>query len=175
MNGVYSDIDGRFSLTLTDTLNSIEVNLVGYEPIHYNHYREIPALIALQAKPNLLAEISIRPGINPAERIIQRAINNKSANDPEGSVAFTYKSYNKLIFGASIDSTLLRDTAALAADTSAKKAADFFNRQHLFMMESITERKFLPPNHSEESVLANRVSGHVCNYSPEYTCRVCRR
>ena len=159
VNGVYSDIDGRFSLSLTDTLNSIEVNLVGYEPLHYNHYREIPALISLQAKPNLLAEISIRPGINPAERIIQRAINNKSANDPEGSVAFTYKSYNKLIFGASIDSTLLRDTAALAADTSAKKAADFFNRQHLFMMESITERKFLPPNHSEESVLANRVSG----------------
>lgn len=159
VNGVYTDIDGRFTLALTDTSTAIQINLVGYEPIHYDRYGLVPVLISLSPKPNVLSEITIRPGINPAERIIRKAIENKAFNNPEGRNSFTYNSYNKLIVGASIDSTLLHDTIQLKLDTNARNAIKFFNEQHLFMMESITERKYSPPSRSEETILANRVSG----------------
>ena len=159
VNGVYSDIDGRFTLALTDSMSAIQISLVGYESLHFESYLIVPALIPLAPKSNVLAEITIRPGVNPAERIIQRAIDNKAFNNPEGNTAFTYNSYNKLIFGASIDSTLLGDSLPSSLDTNMRDAIQFFKQQHLFMMESVTERKYAPPGHSEETILANRVSG----------------
>lgn len=159
VNGVYSDIDGRFELILIDSLNALEINLVGYEPLRVKNYRELVSPIALTSAKNILSEITIRPGLNPAERIIQLAIDHKESNDPEGSTAFTYSGYNKLIFGAAIDSTLLMDTLPSDLDTNTLSAINFLKQQHLFLMESVTERKFLPPNHSEETIIANRVSG----------------
>jgi hypothetical protein len=159
VNGVYSDIDGRYEILLTDTANAIQINLVGYESLYFARYTSVPAVISLTQQPTVLAEITIRPGINPAERIIQKAIDNKDFNNPEGNTPFTYNSYNKLIFGAVIDSTFLRDTLPSTLDTNARNAINFFKQQHLFMMESVTERKFHPPGHNEETILANRVSG----------------
>jgi len=158
-NGVYSDIDGRFEMILTDSLRAIEINLIGYQPLHFNRYTEMPRIIRLTPAENLLQEITIRPGINPAERIMQLAIERKAINNPEGNSAFTYNSYNKLIFGAAIDSTLLSDSAPSSIDSNAIEAAQFLKKQHLFLMESITERRYCPPNHTEETVIANRVSG----------------
>jgi hypothetical protein len=159
VNGVYTDIDGRFEILLTDTTSAIQINLVGYESLYFDRYTSVPAIISLNQKTNVLSEITIRPGINPAERIIQKAIDNKEFNNPEGNLAFTYNSYNKLIVGAAIDSTLLGDTLPSTLDTNARDAINFFKQQHLFMMESVTERKYAPPSHSEETILANRVSG----------------
>jgi hypothetical protein len=159
VNGVYTDIDGKFKLVLTDSTSTIQINLVGYESQLFKHNTEVPTVISLVQKPTVLSEITIRPGINPAERIIQKAIDNKELNNPEGSTPFTYNSYNKLIFGAAIDSTLLGDTLPSHLDTNSREAIQFFKQQHLFMMESITERKYAPPGHSQETVLANRVSG----------------
>jgi hypothetical protein len=159
VNGVYTDIDGRFSLNLTDTTSAIQINLIGYESVRFERYTFIPSVIALLPRAHVLTEITIRPGINPAERIIQKAIANKALNNPESGTSFTYNSYNKLVVGASIDSTLLRDTLSLTLDTNARDAINFFKQRHLFMMESITERKYAPPSHSEETILANRVSG----------------
>jgi hypothetical protein len=159
VNGIYTDIDGRFELVMTDTTSAIQVNLVGFESLQFDRYTQVPSIISLTQKQNVLAEITIRPGINPAERIIRKAIDNKELNNPEGNSPFTYNSYNKLIIGASIDSTLLADTLPSTLDTNTRDAIKFFKQQHLFMMESITERKYAPPAHSEETILANRVSG----------------
>jgi hypothetical protein len=159
VNGVYTDIDGRFEIIISDSTNAIQVNLVGYESLHFDSYSQVPAIISLSQKQHTLSEITIRPGANPAERIIQKAIDNKSLNNPEGNTSFKYNSYNKLIFGAAIDSTLLNDTLPSTLDTNTRDAIKFFKQQHLFMMESVTERKYAPPSHSEETILANRVSG----------------
>ena len=159
VNGVYTDIDGRFEIVMTDSIHAIQVNLVGYESLHFDSYAQVPAIISLSQKQHTLSEITIRPGANPAERIIQKAIDNKSLNNPEGNTSFRYNSYNKLIFGAAIDSTLLSDTLPSTLDTNTRDAIKFFKQQHLFMMESVTERKYAPPSRSEETILANRVSG----------------
>ncbi|HXD94171.1 MAG TPA: DUF5686 family protein, partial [Bacteroidia bacterium] len=45
------------------------------------------------------------------------------------------------------------------ADTSLSGIDKFFKNQHLFLIESITQREFLRPDKSHETVLASKVSG----------------
>lgn len=159
-NGTYSDIDGYFQLIPEDTLSLFVFNLVGYQSLELKYNGNAPMSITMIEKENLLNEVVIRPGENPAERIIRKAIENKKINNPESDTPFTYDSYNKLVFGGQLDSTVVNDTARFATlDSTQKQAYDFFGQQHLFLMESVSKRKFYPPNHSEETVIANRVSG----------------
>jgi len=160
LNATYSDIDGMFEITLLDPQHALHFNLIGYEARTVNADQLNEGPIKLKPNENLLTEITILPGVNPAERIIRKAIENKRKNNPESDLAFTYDSYNILAFGAEIDSSLFQDTARFnRLSNDEKEAQTFLNQQYLFLMESITQRKFLPPNHSEETIIANRVSG----------------
>ncbi len=159
-NGTYSDIDGYFNLILEDSTSLIIFNLVGYQPMEMKFSTEEKMMISMVEKENVLNEVTIRPGVNPAERIIRKAIENKKQNNPESDTPFTYDSYNKLVFGGELDSTIVNDTSKFAdLDSIQKQAYDFFGQQYLFLMESVSRRKFYPPDKSEETVIANRVSG----------------
>jgi hypothetical protein len=159
-NGSYSDIDGRFQISLQNRNTLLSFNYVGYALYNVTWNGENPWIVYLKRNQETTAEVVIRPGVNPAERIIRKAIENKKKNDPESDIAFTYDSYNKLYFTADIDSTIWTDTTAIALmDSSKRGTLDFFNQQYLFLVESISKRKFFPPNRSEETIIANRVSG----------------
>lgn len=158
-NGGFSDIDGNFSIQVSTSNAPVLFRAVGYRPIELN-YAMINGTIRLYPDQVSLNEVVIRPGINPAERIIRAAIANKAINHPEKAGAFTYESYNRLAFGAQLDSNLVHHPDSLALkDTSTQKMYDFFDKQYLFLLETVSQRKFLPPNHSEETIIANRVSG----------------
>lgn len=159
-NGTYSDIDGYFSLILEDSTATIILNLVGYQSLELKYISDEKMMLSMMEKENLLNEVTIRPGVNPAERIIKKAIENKKQNNPESDTPFTYDSYNKLVFGGELDSTIVNDTTKFAElDSMQKDAYHFFGQQYLFLMESVSHRKFYPPDKSEETVIANRVSG----------------
>ncbi len=159
-NGSYSDIDGRFQMSLQNQNTALSFSYVGYATYTAPWNGETPWIVYLKRNQETTAEVVIRPGVNPAERIIRKAIANKDKNNPESDIAFTYDSYNKLYFTADIDSTIWADTSAIAAmDSSKKNTLDFFNQQYLFLVESISKRKFFPPDRSEETIIANRVSG----------------
>lgn len=159
-NGIYSDIEGYFRLNLQSQNNPLVFHYVGYEDREIKWSEQQDWKIQLVSKANLLGEVVVLPGVNPAERIIRKAIENKKINNPESDTPFTYDSYNKLVFGMSLDTAILADTAKRAAmDTTKQQVYNFFEQQYLFMMESVTKRKFYPPDHSEETIIANRVSG----------------
>lgn len=159
-NGIYSDIEGFFRLKLSSEESTLVFRYVGYEEKEIKWSASQDWNIQLREKTNLLMEVVIRPGVNPAERIIRKAIENKKINNPESDTPFTYESYNKLVFGMSLDTAILADTAKRAAlDTTQQELYKFFEEQYLFLMESVTKRKFYPPDHSEETIIANRVSG----------------
>lgn len=160
VNGTYSDIDGKFSLSITDSASVILFNYVGYLQSTLVWDGSPDWQVSLKKDEITLGEVTIRPGVNPAERIINAAIANKKRNNPEGDIAFTYDSYNKLVFTGKLDTIVMNDPSKYAGlDTNSREAYDFFNSQYLFMMESVSQRKFMPPNHSEETIIANRVSG----------------
>jgi hypothetical protein len=158
--GTYSDIDGKFSLTIPGK-ETLVFNYIGYETMRREFSTSQSELtIAMKRKSVLLNEVVIRPGVNPAERIIKLAIKNKDKNDPEGEETFSYDSYNKLIFTAELDTAMYNDPVKYnSLDSTNKEMVDFLKEQHIFLMESASQRKFMPPNRSEETIVASRVSG----------------
>jgi hypothetical protein len=160
VNGTYSDIDGIYNLVLSKTDCDITFHIVGYDNQTIRWQGETALDVQLVPKDNLLSEVTIRPDVNPAERIIRKCIENKKKNNPESDIAFTYDSYNKLVFGGVIDSSVMANKEKFAQlDSNSQNAYNFLNSQYLFLMESATTRKFFPPDKSEETIIANRVSG----------------
>lgn len=157
-NGTYSDIDGFFELKSLSPSAKIAFHYVGYEVKQFEWDGSQELIVKLRPVQKELAEVVIRAGENPAERIIRQAIENKDENNPERSFGFKYESYNKLYFDLLPD-TLSPSWDSLQTDTSVMKDVDFLKSMHLFLIESVSERKFLPPNNSEEKIVASRVSG----------------
>ncbi len=161
--GVYSDIDGAFIINLAQEGDLLLCSYVGYETkeiLVQPNQQTKPLVVELMPVAVELTEAVVLAGENPAHRIIRRAIANKEANNPETSCSFIYDSYNKFIVTALLDTAIYANPDAVSAlDTSDQELVAFFDEQHLLLMESVSERKFIPPGKSTENVKASRVSG----------------
>lgn len=163
-NGTYSDIDGKFELSVAalQGAEKLRFTFVGYEAkwVPLSEVEDGYLRVKLEPKPVELGEAIILPGVNPAERIVRNAIDAKSKSDPERNSSFTYDAYNKLILTALLDSTYIGHPEKVAAlDSSDQEMIQFFEEQHLLMMESISERRFLSRGKETEIVKASKVSG----------------
>lgn len=159
-NGTYSDIDGYFTIHLQNNTSRLLISCMGFKTVSLAVDGPSPLLIQLEPLAISIKEVVIVPGENPAEIIMRRVIKNKDKNDPEKAVAFTYDSYNKLVFAGIKDT--LKNASVLSTntlDTLSRAKKDFFEDKHLFLLESATHRKHLPPGKDEETILATRVSG----------------
>jgi len=143
-----SDIDGKFSfITNTDTTGII-CSYVGYTTkVHtIDKKKKESYTIVLETSQYTLDEVIVNKAINPADEIMKKVILNKKRNNPENLKSFKYSSYNKIIY----------DYKAIENDKkSERKPRD----SHLFIMESVTEKKFVKPDLSQEVVIATKVSG----------------
>ncbi len=168
--GIVSGIDGSFEIKNRGIIEFLEFSYVGY------HGKLIPSedirgrniRVELEQTSYKIEEVIITPGINPAHRIIHEVLHNRKRNDPEELNSFSYNSYNKFLLTANKDSLseikaaydLGKDSLPQTkADSSIVDLLDFFDKQHLFIMESVSERKFLHPGRNKELILASRVSG----------------
>jgi hypothetical protein len=163
--GTSTNIDGEFTLKLQKIPDHIEISYLGYyskivTPGHWQGKKKL--VVPLEPKSFDLEEVVIRPGYNPANRIIQKVVANKDRNNPENLGSFSYKSYNKMVFTLDTNELVMdekprEDTAK--ADSAIIRMRKFMDEQHLFLMESISKRKYLSPDKNKEQVLASRVSG----------------
>jgi len=65
-----------------------------------------------------------------------------------------------MYFTGQVDSGLVNNPDKIAKlDTSDQKAIEWLENHHIFMMESVTERKYKLPDKNYEKVIASRVSG----------------
>jgi len=171
--GVISDINGNFKFTSEVAIKKINVNYLGYQDstIDVNS----SDFIIIKLKPSLenLDEVVITNGENPALRIIRKVIANRDKNNPLKKGGFQYTSYSKSI----IDSKELQKEADSTRNAYLEMidkgeldiendSLDSFEKTlikkgtfHIAVLESVTQRKFLPPDLSEEKVIASRVSG----------------
>ena len=157
--GGTTDIDGKFNLSAPAEIKLLTFSYVGYEKKVINPDDTHPPLkVRLKRMPVALPEYTVFPEKNPAHRIIVNAVRSKSLNDPEKMEAFSYTSYDKMIFTIDTDSLLTHETLDSLPEDSAGLRA-FLRDQHFFLMETVSERKFKAPDRNFERVLANRVSG----------------
>ena len=190
--GAISDIDGKWNIKGVNSSDSLVFSIVGYRPLKTTvagFLQKYPNGNVLISKTSYnLKEVTVRPGINPAHRIIQKALDNKKKNNWERIPQWTYRTYSRFhvtrdrldsiqaslekekhekkegnSISINIGAGKPRDTtkAGRHADSlRAQNSSDsFFNTQHLFMIETVTEKKFKYPDKVKEVVLAAKTSG----------------
>lgn len=176
-NAAQTNIDGAFLLPSISKIFFLKFTYVGYEPVMIG-LDEIksgkPITVKMKKSIVNLNEVTVFPGENPAHRIIKKVIENRDKNNPEKMLSFTYTSYNKMFFTFNIDDLKKTDSIIkivdsvnvksdtlkkLNADSSYIKAKKFLDSQHLFLMESVSDRKFIYPDKNKEKVIASKVSG----------------
>jgi hypothetical protein len=168
-----SDLEGRFSIS-GPVPSALVFRYVGFETLRLEgdylrrHAPELPDIV-LKGSDLSLPEAVIRPGVNPAERLIRLAIENRKGNNPEWYPFFTCNTYNKINFDFVPNRAVFNKKIANkdSSKEHIQEQIENFNRiennsktQHLFFMESVTERRFLFPSQNQEKVLLNRVSGY---------------
>lgn len=161
--GTVSDIDGFFNINISVNIKTVSFSCIGYESFVYEVKKpeDLNPLkrfltIRLKEREGKVEEIVVDAGENPANIIIRKASQQRNRHNPERLKSFRYKSYNKFFLTlGEVSDSLKGDNA----DSLTLKKARYFDGHHLFLSESISERKFLSPNYNKELVVANRVSG----------------
>ncbi len=158
--GTTTGIDGNFKIRTTEPIHTLQLSYVGYQPLKLDVTGKNYIEIELKKTNYELMEFKVLPGENPAHRIVKKLVDNRKKHNPEKSLNFKYESYSKMYFTGQVDSVLLANPDSIAKlDTSDQKAIEWLEEYHIFMMESVTERKYKLPDKSYEKVLASRVSG----------------
>ncbi len=95
--GTVTDFDGNYSIKTSTPKDSIYVSLIGYKSKAKKVEKGKTQVINFQLSPEALnlSTIEIRPGINPALRIIRNAQLNKTKYDRDNLTAIQYVSYTK--------------------------------------------------------------------------------
>ncbi len=156
--GSTTDIDGKFSFRSPDIINHLSLSYVGYESTRYEiDKKNKDLLIRMKKVEYKLPEYVVFPTENPAHRIVNNAITYREYNDPEKLPGFSYTSYDKMIFTFELDSIPMVDS--IEVDTTNNEFREFLDKHHIFIMESISERKFMYPDKNNEKVIATKVAG----------------
>jgi hypothetical protein len=96
--GTTTNFDGFYTLKTTGQADSIAASYIGYETAAKKVVPGVRQTIHFQLEEaaNFLPEAIVRPGVNPAIRIIKAAQNRRSVNDYEKLDAIQYESYTKI-------------------------------------------------------------------------------
>ncbi len=116
LQGNTTDIDGKFRLHSFQPISSLRLSYVGYYSKSF--YIKDPTsflTIPLRNKKTEIGEVYVKPGENPANRIIQQVIESRKINNPEKQHSFSYNSYNKFLVTAVKQSE--KDTNIFITDT----------------------------------------------------------
>jgi len=148
--GTQTDTLGRFSLLLSDTLQSLAFTSLGYESKVISAYQATG--VRLRAQSQLLDEVVIR-NQNPALDLIRRVIAQKAINDPQKKKSFQYRAYTKSVVKADGEVDDSTQTKYLNKYKARLKEGEFF------VNESCVHRAYVAPDLSREYVEASRTSG----------------
>lgn len=169
--GMTTNMEGEFSIPSGGNISTLRFSCVGYLPGSYKikpQDQGSPLEIKLVPTSYKIDEVKIYPGINPAHGIIQKVYENRELNNPEKMQSFSYTAYNKFYITLDLDSLMDIDSIPIPdfspplfpkPDSNFYKIRDLIQKQHLFLLESVSEREYLFPDFNHEKVVASRVSG----------------
>lgn len=171
--GTYTNIKGKFTIEVPQNKVVLVFSSIGYAKREIAVEKSTNLEVALEPLALSLEETIVLPGENPADIIMRKVVDNRNLHNPEKLKTFAYKSYNKFVVNINkrglknfnSDSVDLNDSAAVAKrDAKLRNKEKTFedtllNEMNLFLMESVTEKKFKRPKKYKETVLASRISG----------------
>ncbi len=165
-HGTISDINGRFSISTSIAVKTLNIQCLGYKNITYTvATTSKPLTIYMEETAKQLPEVVIKPGINPADRIVQAVIDNRKTNNFKNLDSYKYISHNRGAIEVTFDCSeaeAQKIKERLRKDTTENLATDaieFMDSTYLFFTESINEYKYRKPEKVSETVLGSRTSG----------------
>ncbi|MEZ5173969.1 MAG: DUF5686 family protein [Bacteroidia bacterium] len=152
-----SDIDGNFSISPGKLPAVLVFSYLGYEKFSLRLDESKNNLnVQLHKSSYELKEVEIKAGENPANRIIRKTWQTRAEHDAEALPFYTCSTYNKLILTGKKDSLYKAQSEEDKQD--AREADSLFEKQHLFMVESVNKR-YKRGDKVKEEVLGSLVSG----------------
>ncbi len=153
--GTISDLNGKFKVSLAELKNPIIFSCVGYEKRVTDIVSLLEsAIIELQPLVVELKDINIYPGKNPALTMMERVVENRRNHNPDFSTNYSCILYHKLTFKFE-----LPDNADMSKDPALIKVKRFSDKSDLLLIESVSEKKHLRPDKTNERLISGRVSG----------------
>jgi hypothetical protein len=164
--GVATDIEGKYSMSTTVKVDSLVVSYIGYTKVT----RPVKAGITQEINIGLtqgieLAAIEVKPGENPAHRILRKIIANKDKNDREKYEAYEYEVYNKVEFDLNNLSEDFQNNKLLKPFSFIFDNIDSSNTKEkpylpVFMTESLSDFYYRKnPKTRNEKIKASKVAG----------------
>jgi hypothetical protein len=176
-HGLSTTLNGTFEIATSTPVSFVQTSYLGYAPkrveITMESYKK-NLIISLSPLAYSIEAIIVKPGINPAHRIIDSAIANRERNNPENLKSFRYRSYNKMTFESEFDSVLFKAQNAKHLPDSllkiqVKNAKLRFEKKKqdvpTIIMETVSERFYKKPGENNETVLATRMTGYSEPYA----------
>jgi len=158
-SGTTTNIDGKFSIP--NHVKMIEFSYIGFKPLTITLGNTVEENWTVQLVPdeNLLGTIEVHPGKNPAYRIMQAVLDHAPENDPENLESYQYTSYRKFWLSADAASEVKLSGKAQISAKELEKMQKQFDESHMLLIETLSRKKFLHPNHENEEILSSKVSG----------------
>jgi len=164
--GVTTDIEGKYTMSTTLKVDSLVVSYIGYTKVT----RAVKAGITQEINIGLtqgieLAAIEVKPGENPAHRILRKIIANKDKNDREEYEAYEYEVYNKVEFDLNNLSEDFQNNKLLKPFSFIFDNIDSSNTKEkpylpVFMTESLSDFYYRKnPKTRNEKIKASKVAG----------------
>lgn len=165
--GTTTDFDGNFSLSSSNPSDSIIASYIGYLSQSKAVKKGAVQAVNIQLQPNTVSldVVEIRPGENPAHRIVKAVIANKEKNDRERLDAYQYEVYNKIEFDLNNIPQEFKDRKVFKPVEFIFDNIDSTNKNEkpylpLFMTESLSDYYYTrDPKHKKEIIKASKVAG----------------
>ncbi len=152
---ILTNIDGSFEIRFENNIDSIKVSYIGFKTINTRISKETRYLqIGMTPVSEQLDEILISDGKNPAEILIEKAIQNREQNDPEKVLAgFKYNSYSKFI----IDNEF--GELEMTADSTSASMETIINEGRAYLSEKTSEHFYTSKKGAKELVTGIQTAG----------------
>jgi hypothetical protein len=175
-SGVNSDINGMFTISTLDKVDSISATFVGYIPVTLPVQRGKTQTInfALRVNKFDLPEATVKAGENPADIIMRQVRRHKEQNDRTSVSAYQYESYNKIEFDINNITEDFKKQRVLRPfkfvfdniDSNTTNKKPFLP---VFLSETLSDIYFTKdPKHTREVIKANKISGVENNTVTQY-------
>jgi hypothetical protein len=151
-----SDENGEFLINHSDSIKSLKFKQYLYRDFIYQVGNEGDSLKIELQKYSLFA-FEDKSDLH-ATRILYNVLLARKKNDVETNTPHSFNTYNKL----TIETNRLKDTKALL-ERNLKflgiKLKPFSKDHHLFMIESVTEKRYYNDLNQKEDIVSSKVSG----------------
>lgn len=170
--GTTSDFEGTFSFKTSADVDSIIITCVGYNRLakaikkgqkQYLH-------IELESSSLMMKEVFIKPGVNPALRIINLARERRAVNDPDQLVSYEYDCYNKVDVSMNNISEKMKNNKLLAPLKSLFDTTNQMKNEEgkyilpVFISETQSHYYYNSnPSKSKEVINASNITGFGVN------------